>query len=188
MENIRAYFEQMVDLTEADWRVFSSKLKRTEHKKRTTLLNMGDVENSLSFIEKGSVRYFIPKEEYDLTFGFCFETQFTSAYDSFVTRQPSTYQIETLSATVLWSLTHADLQDIYLKTKIGQEIGRLTAENLFIMKAKREQSLLNETSEQRYLNLFTERPNLIKEIPLKYIASYIGITPQSLSRIRKAIS
>ena len=61
-------------------------------------------------------------------------------------------------------------------------------EDLFLKKFKRELSLLNETAEQRYQNLFTEQSQLIKEIPLKYIASYIGITPQALSRIRKRIS
>ena len=59
---------------------------------------------------------------------------------------------------------------------------------LFIIKSNRALSLLNDSAEKRYFNLFTERPNLIKEIPLKYIASYIGVTPQSLSRIRKKIT
>ncbi|GLB51233.1 hypothetical protein NBRC110019_02720 [Neptunitalea chrysea] len=75
-----------------------------------------------------------------------------------------------------------------MQTPIGNLIGRLIAENLFIIKSKREISFLKETAEKRYLNLFNERPNVIKEIPLKYIASYIGITPQALSRIRKRIS
>jgi hypothetical protein len=66
-------------------------------------------------------------------------------------------------------------------------VGRFISEKLFLIKSKREQSLLNETSEQRYLNLFKDRPNVIKQIPLKYIASYIGVTPQALSRIRKRI-
>lgn len=64
----------------------------------------------------------------------------------------------------------------------------MSSERLFLIKSKREQSLLNESAETRYLNLFTQRPKLIKEIPLKYIASYIGVTPQALSRIRKRIS
>ena len=74
------------------------------------------------------------------------------------------------------------------KIKIGNTLGRLSSERLFLIKSKREQSLLNETAEERYLNLFKERPNLIQQIPLKYIASYIGVTAQALSRIRKRIS
>lgn len=111
-----------------------------------------------------------------------------SAYDSFLTQAPSTYQTETLTETTLWRLTFDDLQDIYKRTEIGHTIGRITAENLFLTKSQREQSLLNETAEERYLKLFTDQPHLIREIPLKYLASYIGITPQALSRIRKRIS
>lgn len=188
MDQIKEYLEQIVKVSDKDWELFSSKLKKVECKKRTTLLKIGKVENHLSFIEKGSIRLFIPKEENDLTFGFCFKGQFMSAYDSFLTQSPSTYQTETLTDATLWRLTFNDLQDIYKSTEIGNIVGRKTAENLFLMKSQREQSLLNDTAEKRYLNLFTERPQLIKEIPLKYLASYIGVTPQALSRIRKRIS
>jgi CRP-like cAMP-binding protein len=188
MDQIKKYLEQIVKLSDQDWELFSSKLIKKEYKKRTTLLKIGKVENHLNFIEKGSIRLFIPKEENDLTFGFCFKGHFMSAYDSFLTQLPSTYQTETLTDTILWKLSYHDLQDIYKHTKIGHIIGRVTAENLFLIKSQREQSFLNETAEERYLNLFTERPQLIKEIPLKYIASYIGVTPQALSRIRKRIS
>lgn len=188
MNKIRKYFEQIVNINNSDWTIFSSKLKKSEHPKKTTLLEVGRTEQYLSFIEKGSIRLFIPKEENDLTFGFCFENQFISAYDSFLTQKPCIYQLETLAETTLWRIKHKDLQEVYAKTEIGNIIGRLTAENLFLLKFEREQSLLNETAEERYLSLFTTRPNLIKEIPLKYLASYIGITPQALSRIRKRIS
>ncbi|WP_435133489.1 Crp/Fnr family transcriptional regulator [Formosa sp. A9] len=188
MNQIRTYFEQITEMSDEDWNIFSSKLKKSEYKKKTTLLKIGETETHLSFIEKGSIRLFIPKTDNDLTFGFCFKDQFMSAYDSFLTQKPSTYQTETLTETTLWKITFNDLQDIYKTTKAGDIIGRLAAENLFLLKAKREQALLNDTAEERYLNLFTEQPHLIKEIPLKYLASYIGITPQALSRIRKRIS
>lgn len=188
MDKIRAYFDQMVDLNETDWNLFSSKLEKQEYPKKTILLKAGQTEKHLSFIEKGSVRLFIPKIENDLTFGFCFENQFVSGYDSFLTQEPCTYQIETLSKTMLWRISHKSLQDIYVRTDIGNKIGRLTAESLYLTKSAREQSLLNESATERYLSLFKNRPDLIKEIPLKYIASYIGITPQALSRIRKRIS
>ena len=85
------------------------------------------------------------------------------------------------------SNSYKNLQEVYKKTSIGNTLGRLSSERLFLIKSKREISLLNETAEERYLKLFDERPELIKEIPLKYIASYIGVTAQALSRIRKRI-
>ncbi|MCH7407908.1 Crp/Fnr family transcriptional regulator [Belliella sp. DSM 111904] len=187
MEQIRKYFESTIKLTDQDWKVFSSKLVRKEFPKKHVLLNAGHVENYLSFIETGMVRFYIPKMENSLTFAFVFENNFVSGYDSFLTRKVSDYQIETLSKTTLWRLTYNDLQEIYSETGIGNTIGRYASEDLFLKKSKRELSLLNETAEQRYRNLFVEQPHLLQHIPLKYIASYIGVTPQALSRIRKRI-
>ena len=188
MDQIRRYFEKIAPQTDADWHFFSSRLIRQEFAKKTILLKTGQTEKYLSFIEKGSIRFYFPKEGNDLTFSFAFAGNFVSAYDSFLLQTSSVYQVETLSATVLWRLTYEDLQDVYANTTVGNLVGRHASEDLFLKKSKRELSLLNDTAEQRYLNLFTEQPHLLKEIPLKYIASYIGITPQALSRIRNRIS
>ncbi|TYP96281.1 CRP-like cAMP-binding protein [Tenacibaculum adriaticum] len=190
MEKIREYIEKTIAVDEKDWQLFSSKLKKRVFSKKSILLNIGEIENYISFIEKGIVRFLIPKEdkEKEVTFGFCFENEFVSAYDSFLTRTPSLYQLEALSDVSMWSISYSDLQEVYTQSFVGNVIGRLSTERLFLIKSKREQSLLNDTAEERYLKLFTDRPNLIKEIPLKYIASYIGVTAQALSRIRKRIS
>jgi CRP-like cAMP-binding protein len=187
MEQIRNFFEKTCKVTDQDWLIFSSKLTRAVFAKKTLLLQEGQIENHLSFIEKGVVRFYIPKSENDLTFGFVFNNEFVSAFDSFLIRLPSTYNIETLTETIIWSLSYDDLQCVYTETEIGITIGKKASEDLFLKKSKRELSLLNDTAEERYLKLFSERPNLIQFIPLKFIASYIGITPQALSRIRKRI-
>lgn len=188
MEQIRIYLEKISKQSDKDWQIFSSRLTRKEFPKKTSILRTGKTENYLSFVEKGIVRFFIPKEENDLTFSFVFANNFVSAYDSFLSQSASTYDVEALTDCILWRLTYNDLQQIYRETEVGNFIGRQASEDLFLKKSKRELSLLNETAEERYLNLFTEQPELIKQIPLKYIASYIGITPQALSRIRNRIS
>src|SRR5690606_23997784 len=188
MKQIREHFDKIIQPYDNDWKIFSSKHVRKEFPKKTALLKIGQKENYLSFIEKGIVRFFIPKEFNDLTFGFAFTDNFVSAYDFFLTQNPSTYQLETLTDTILWRLSYQDLQEIYDETEVGNKIGRFASEDLYLKKTKRELSLLNDTAEQRYLKLFTEQPHLLKQIPLKYIASYIGITPQALSRIRKRIT
>ena len=191
MDKIRKYIGNITEINDEDWEFFSSKLQKKSYPKKTIIAEIGEVENHISFIEKGIVRLLIPKEEEEeeeITYGFSFENEFISAYDSFLTQTPSQYQLETLVETSLLSIAYSDLQKVYEHTKIGNLIGRLVAERLFIIKSNRALSLLNDSAEKRYFNLFTERPNLIKEIPLKYIASYIGVTPQSLSRIRKKIT
>ncbi|PRX56960.1 Crp/Fnr family transcriptional regulator [Flagellimonas meridianipacifica] len=188
MEEIKKFIDHIHPMNTTDWDFFSSKLYRETVKKDATLINIGEVENYLSFISEGIVRFYIPQEESDLTFGFLFENEFITAYDSFITRTPSQYQIETLTNATLWRISYQDLQEVYQKTESGNAIGRRMAENMFLIKSKREIALLSKTAEERYLDLFRERPNLLKQIPLKYIASYIGVTPQALSRIRKRIT
>lgn len=188
MEFIRQYLNQIAPLSHLDWEYFSARLHQKHLPKRSVLIEKGKVETQLTFIEKGIIRQFFPNEEADLTFGFSFDHSFFSAYESFLTKQPSLYSAETLVDSVIWKISKSDLELVYKHTRVGNQIGRKMAEQLFLTKSAREQSLLNQSAEERYLNLFHQRPELIKHIPLKYIASYLGVTPQALSRIRKRIS
>lgn len=189
MRQIKAYLDQIAAISTLDWDYFTSKLHPRVVPKKTVFLKLNEVENTISFIESGVVRLYIPKEdpEKEITFGFSFKDQFISAYDSFLTQKPSAYQLQALTEVRLLSITYTDLQAVYNTTQIGNLIGRLTAERLFLLKSKREQDLLHLNAEQRYVKLFKERPELLKVIPLKYISSYIGVTPQALSRIRKRV-
>lgn len=189
MKQIKDYLGQIASISSSDWEFFTSRLKRRVIPKKAIFLKLHEIENHISFIESGVVRLFIPKEdpEKEITFGFSFKDQFISAYDSFLTRKPSAYQLQALTETTILSITYDDLQAVYKTTQIGNLIGRLTAERLFLIKSSREQNLLNLNAEERYISLFKERPELLKIIPLKYISSYIGVTPQALSRIRRRI-
>jgi|TARA_B100001093_G_scaffold132736_1_gene125495 CRP-like cAMP-binding protein len=189
MQQIKLYLEKIAPISSSDWDFFISKLQRRIITKKSVFVKVNQIENYISFIESGIVRLFIPKEnpEKEITFGFCFKDQFVSAYDSFLTQSPSNYQLQALTDTTLLSISYKDLQSVYKSTQIGNLVGRLTAEDLFLIKSKREQNLLNLNAEERYLKLFKERPKLLKSVPLKYISSYIGVTAQALSRIRKRL-
>lgn len=188
MEEIRKHLESFGRQSDEDWRFFSSRLTPESYAGKSIILRQGQTEKYLSYVEKGILRFYIPRMDNDLTFGFIFSGSFVSAYDSFLTQAPCRYEVQALTETKLWRITYEDLQQVYTHTQIGNEIGRKNAESLFLIKANRELSLLHKSAEERYLDLFTQRPELIQQIPLKYIASYIGITPQALSRIRKRIS
>ena len=189
MHQIKLYLDKIASISSLDWNFFISKLHRRIITKKSVFIKVNQIENHISFIESGIVRLFIPRDnpEKEITFGFSFKNQFVSAYDSFLTQSPSNYQLQTLTETAMLSISYKDLQSVYKSTQIGNLIGRLTAEDLFLIKSKREQDLLNLNAEQRYLKLFKERPELLKSVPLKYISSYIGVTAQALSRIRKRL-
>lgn len=188
LEHIRTFLNQFTTLSAIEWKLFKSKLIARKYGKKEKILNAGDTEHYLSFVDSGIIRLYYPGIEKEITVGFVFQGAFISAYDSFLTASPSNDTVEAITPCLLWSISKKDLELIYNETQSGNEIGRKNAEQLFLIKSKRESALLTKTAEQRYLDLFIERPELIKEIPLKHIASYIGVTPQALSRIRKRIS
>lgn len=188
MDKIKHHFERIIKIPDSDWAFFTDNLELKEYAKKETLLKSGETENYFSFVEKGAIRYFIPKKEDDITFGFRREDQFSSAYDSFLTQKPSTYSLQAMENCVLWCISYNNLQSIYARTSVGNIIGRIIAEQTLVLKWDRELSFLNQTAEERYLDIFDKRPELLKRVPLKYLASYIGVTPQALSRIRKRIS
>ena len=188
MEIIRKYFEARVTLSDEDWTVFSAKLIQRKFSKNSILLKHGSTEQYLSFIEKGILRFNILSEDKDFTFAFGFPGSFISAYDSFLNQAPTDYDVTSITDLTLWSVKYVDLQEIYNSTSVGDRLGRLASEELFKIKMKRLISLMTESAEERYLNLMKNEPILLQQIPLKYLASYIGITPEALSRIRKRIS
>jgi len=185
---LKKYLERFGPLPVKDWEFFVSRLQYRSFPKKSPILQSGTVENYVNFIDTGIIRYFVLEEEKDITFEIAFQESFATAYDSFLTRTPARYEAEALTDTELWSISYDDLQDIYGHTAAGDRFGRLAAEELYIRKNKRQLSLLKDQAEQRYQDLVQDYPHLIQHVPQKYLASYIGITPQALSRIRRRIA
>ena len=99
------------------------------------------------------------------------------------------YEITPLSREVdCLYISHESLQQVYAHTQSGEKIGRLIAEYLFTRKTHREVALLTQNPAERYRLLLKGEPELLQQVPLKYLASYLGITPETLSRIRASIS
>ncbi|REC50677.1 Crp/Fnr family transcriptional regulator [Chryseobacterium sp. 18068] len=190
MEKLLNIYKSIEGLSHEEALYHVNKFEKIVFAKKTMILKEGTVEDYLYFIDKGIIRFFVNKvhptePSKEITFSFIAENTFCSAYDSFITRNPCAYNVETVQETVVYRIHFDDLQELYERSKVGNYLGRISAENLYVRKTQREISLLMHSAEERYLNLAKAYPNFIREIPLKHIASYIGITPQALSRIRK---
>ncbi|MBS1564422.1 MAG: Crp/Fnr family transcriptional regulator [Bacteroidetes bacterium] len=187
MEKLRTYLGQFCPLKEDEWQQFADRLQQRVFARKQIVSEAGKTEKYISFVESGIIRYFIMDGDKDITFEIAFENSFATVYDSFLTRLPALYTGEALTDVVLWSITWEDLQEMYRISTAADRIGRLAAEQLYIKKNKRQLSLLKDSAALRYRNLLNDYPHLIQHVPLKYLASYIGITPQALSRIRRRI-
>lgn len=151
---------------------------------KTILLHEGEISNQIFFIKKGCLRMWFNKEGKDITFQFFFEGQAVASIDSLISKQPSMFVIESIEPSELLVLSKENfeqLQQFYPELKDGfQEILFQRFRNyasLFLSRIK-------DSPRERYNDLMNNHPEIIKRVPQHYIASYLGITPISLSRIK----
>lgn len=187
MESLITYFEKM-GFSENQLTPFLKCIKMRQYKANELIISKGQIENYLSFIDVGIVRYFVVANDKEITIDFAFNRTFYCAYDSFYDRSDTDIYIEALTDVQLYSISHKDLQNLYTNCEITKILGRLATENLLSKKVKREINLLTKSPQERYEELLREQPKYILQIPLKFIASYLGVVPETLSRIRKRIS
>ena len=166
------------------WNSFSHLFKRQEIPAKTTLLQEGEISKTMFFIEKGCLRTWVNNDGKDITTQFFFEGDRVASIESFTTDQPSLYSIESLEPCVLQTISRQDFQlalaDLpQIKEEMEAHLFKrlLHAQKLFY-------SYLKNNPQKRYEELIEEHPQIIQRVPQHYIASYLGITPVSLSRIR----
>jgi CRP/FNR family transcriptional regulator, anaerobic regulatory protein len=178
---------QFVAFSDIEWRAFRDLLTRRFLKKGEFLAKAGEVCSYVSFINYGTLRVFIELGEQEISKHFFFENEYASDYASFLTRSPGVLNIKALEETELMELSYEKVQLLYERYPVWQKFGRLIAENLYITVAQRTQELLLKTPEEMYIKLLEEKARIITRIPQQYIASYLGVQPESLSRIKKRI-
>jgi CRP-like cAMP-binding protein len=177
-----------VYLPEEEWRVFQESLRLKRFRQGQALIGEGQVENQLRFLTEGATRSFFFKDGKEFTVDFQFAGDFVSAYYSFITRKPSPVTIEALTDTEAVHIDYDALQAFYRRFPIGERTGRLMAEHQYAKRLKREMDLLSLTALERYKELLEKNPTLVRDLSVKHLSSYLGIQPESLSRIRKALA
>lgn len=180
-------FDKLIDLLKKDetnWARVQDMFIEREIPSKTILLHEGEIATQFYFIKKGCLRIWFNKDGKDITFQFFFERQGVSSIDSLLNSQPSIFTIESIEPSVLITLSKDNYEQIlrfYPEVKYGfQKILFQRFRNyasLFL-------SMIKDTPQERYEDLINNHPEIIKRIPQHYIASYLGITPISLSRIR----
>ena len=185
---IQKAFNKLVTLSEEEWDALNECVIKRTFKKGDYLCRNGQVEKYLSIIQIGTCRGFYNKDGEEISVAFMFDEDYVSAYYSFLSQRPSLMAIQALTAVTVYSINKKDLDRLCDQSKNAERIGRLNAERIYRRKEEREISLLTMSATERYIELLKRSPQLFQQIPLKYIASYLGIQPESLSRIRKQLA
>lgn len=180
-----AVFSRFIELNEDEKRYLTTLFKEKRVKKNDFFLKEGAVCRHVGFIVKGVVRYYINKDGEEKIYGFGKEGDFICNYESFLSKQPSGKNIRHIEEGVLLTLSYEHLQLFYKNIRGGERFGRLISEHIFVEALRQITSLYTDSAEERYHNFLQVYPDLQQRIPQYCIASYVGVKPQSLSRIRK---
>jgi CRP-like cAMP-binding protein len=186
-ERLRDILLQRGQLEEQELGHLVQKLTYREFAKGELLIRQGQVESYLYFVVEGMARTFFFHGEKEISLEFFFPGDLTSSYVSFLKQNPSELTIEAFTPLQVLRLHRDDLYQLYAAHPALEHLSRLMIEDLFEKSSERVKSLISMSATERYLQLLNAHPRYVHHIPLKYLASYLNITPESLSRIRKGL-
>jgi CRP-like cAMP-binding protein len=174
-------------LSNEENRAFSNICRSIKISKKEFVFMEGDVCTNLFFINSGLLHVFFVVDGNERTCRFFFENMWYTDFSSFINENVSEENFQALLDSEIIQITKEDIENLYVKYPRMERIGRLLAEQAFIEIQNRNKLLTTETPEYRYLRLVEEHPHLVDKIPQYYLASYLNIQPESLSRIKKRV-
>jgi CRP-like cAMP-binding protein len=184
LENIQRIIT--VSLSEKDF--ITSLFKAKKYKKGEFFLSDGQVCKQVGFITKGLMRYYINHDGEEKTYYFSRENEYICNYESFLPQSPSSKIIQALEDSDVLVISYSDLQLLYTSVREGERLGRIAIEGVFLQILNELNSFYTETPELRYERFLEKHADLQQRISQYHIASFVGVKPQSLSRIRRRIS
>lgn len=176
-------------ITDEEYTIIKDAHTKVEFSKNDYVLTEGKTSNEYYLVEDGLFRsYVIDFNGNEITTGFFNANQIVIEVASLFLRTPSKENIQALTDSIVWKIDLNVFQQLFHTIKGFTEWGRTWMSNQLFISKQRSINMLTQSATERYLSLIQEQPQIIKEVPLKYIASYLGVTDTSLSRIRKEIS
>lgn len=187
MEELLLFIQSVIDIDAEETDSIQKLFKPKSLKKGDFFLAEDQVSKHIGFLVKGVMRYYINHDGEDKTYEFAQENEFIGNYESFLPKAPSVKIIQALEDCEMFQISYEDLQLFYKSVRQGERFGRIVIEEVFIKTLKGLSSLYTATPELRYEEFIKNHPDLQQRISQYHIASYVGVKPQSLSRIRKRI-
>ena len=167
-----------------NWDKFGDIFIERKIESKTVLLNAGEIANYVHFVKKGCLREWFNKDGKDITFQFFMEGQPVASIDSFMNGEPSLFSIESIEPSIIISVRKDDFEKLFTIYPEFKDRFQSFIFQRFRNYAQLFLSRITDTPKERYDDLVKNKPEIIKRIPQHYIASFLGITPVSLSRIR----
>ncbi len=186
------FFSQVKDkvlLSEGEQKLVKTFFSPKKIRKKQYLLQEGDICRHLAFVEKGLLRsYNVDEKGIEHMIHFAWEGWWMADMLSFLSVEPSTYHIDAIEDAELLLISRNDFEEMLLKVPVMERYFRILFQNNIISKERRLISSISNTAEEKFIHLTATNPELIKRIPQQLVASYLGITPETLSRIKKKLA
>ncbi|MET4083943.1 CRP-like cAMP-binding protein [Pedobacter sp. UYP30] len=181
---MRHFLLQHIDLTEDEFTDFFSATTQRLFKKGTLVFEQSKIFDKLYFIEEGLIRSFRIKNGEDITYHFYLKQEFCVDFYSYLNDSPSEFLFEALTDTTVYEISKAAMTIKMQKIAQIEKLGRLMAEKAYNSVAERLREIQVTSLEERYLKLLNRNPKLFQDIQQRHIATYLGVKPESLSRIK----
>ncbi len=152
--------------------------------KNELLLTQGNVCRHLYFLQKGALRGFYNLDGKEITHWFGFENDFVTSFHSFITGEPSVENIQLVESCILWAIAKETLADLFNRHHDIERLVRIIYEKYYIRLEERYVNAQFKSAKERYEELILQSPHILERVPLGFIASYLGISQETLSRIR----
>jgi len=185
MDLVRQTIARYVQPTEAEWATILPPWHEYAFSRGSIICGVGQVEERFYIVRHGVQRLSFPHDGNDIAVGFAYDGSWCGEYASFVSRKPARFQVMAVTDSVLVGIAYNDLQRLYTELKVMERFGRLILEELLLGRAVREVEQLSLSAEERYDRLVQRSPQLLQLVPQKDIASYLRMTPETFSRLRR---
>jgi CRP-like cAMP-binding protein len=180
-----SYLRKFVNVTDEEFtRCLVPIIKVRRFGKKEFVTKAGEVENYFNFIAKGLVRKYYKKGSSESNTQISVEGHIILSQESFHSRTPSEYFVETIEPSVLISIRFDDLENVFNQSKKMEHLGRLVITHTMVLKDRWQMQMVKMTPRERFLNFVMKNPELLQRVPQKFLASYLNIKPETFSRFK----
>ena len=183
-DHLKEYCKRIVPLTGNELNLIDTYFESTFLHKKDFLLTDGNVCNFIAFVSEGAIRHFHVKNGIEKTCDISFANSWITDFQSFTYGTACIMNLQALESTSVFVIKKQKLIELYEKCGKYETFGRLMAEQVAQRATEIAMSLSSDKPEERYLNLLKDHPDIFQRVQQKYIANFLGISPESLSRIR----